>query len=369
MKNIDKEPAVSSTDNKTFYLLLISSLILILAGLFIKYSGVEFFSSKTNILKAKKIESALLNSDFYIHLTKYKKGKVEAEYAELIPTITTISYSVSNLNDTTITLSQALVETSLKQNDTNSSIDLASIYSEKFLSTINELRRFSQTYGTIVATQNPNYITYADKHAVDIVKGKSDVDVHIQSTKKSDSYETLVTPLIPNLKIDYFKKDNSFKVKNIVEKTWNPDIVTWANNSGSTIHLQLLKKSNKLRLKKVVKNMILKSDAVLASISSHNKNYDSNVYLTWENNQSSIEAYFLDESSSYIYLLTLQTQDTAKEIDDYLKIAMGIGFVLSTDNNQFLDMQKEVQEYSKNFCRDEFIYSINRYNDTFDNLS
>jgi hypothetical protein len=358
--------------NNIYYLSAISiSIILIIAGWFISKNKLEMQSSATNILKltkVEKIESALINSDFYFRLSKYKNGKVDSEYSELVPITTTISYDISNLTKTNLTLPIASINSSVKRKDRLYFLDN---HSNRLIKPINGLKNFSKIYGEIVSTQDPDYIIHADNHAKKILKNVFGLNTNTVSTKKQDYYKIITTPLVPNLKIEYFKKYNTFNLSHISKKEWNPDIATWKNKSGSFIHLQLLKNTKKTTIGKVIQSMIAGNDILLARISNHNSNYASTVYFTWRKGKNSIKSYFLDESNGNIYILILNTNHITgiiNDLDDYLTIAMGFSFHASEKANKYTYLQNNVLQYRENFCSDKFLDDIKQHREIYAEL-
>lgn len=361
--------------DKTKCLTLIIMLIsLVFAGI----GAFQYFykdilsSSATNVLKIKnteKIESGMINSDFYYRVAKYSQGKVIAEYSELVPVVATMEYDISHLSDQNRTIPEVKLKTVI---DRKSSIYLLNDRSDLLTKEAKNLKKFSESYAEIIATQDPDYIKNSDNQVLEILKNIFGTSFNVQSTNIVDYYKNIKIPLVPNLRIHYYKKNNTFNVVDSVSNEWKPNIIEWRNSNGDKINLQLLFNKSKLTIGKMIKYITLNFTGDFIRVSNYNKEYESTLYFTYKKGENKIKGYYLDESSGGFYLLTLHTTHvnrSLKNLNNYLKVAMGISFVPSSQKNKFSIMQQNIESKKEFFCTDNFLDKVENYNDIYDELN
>lgn len=356
-------------------------LTLIIMLISLVFSGIGAFqyfykdilsSSATNVLKIKnteKIESGMVNSDFYYRVAKYDQGNVIAEYSELVPVIATMGYDISSLSDINRTLPAVKLKTEI---DRKSSIYLLNDRSDLLTKEAKSLKKFSESYAEIIATQDPDYIKNSDKQVLEILQNIFDRSFKVQSTNILDYYKNIKIPLVSNLRINYYKKDNTFNVVDNVSTEWKPNIIEWKNSNGDKIDLQLLFNRNNLTIGKMIKYITSNLTGNFIRVSNYNKEYESTLYFTYKKGENKIKGFYVDESSGDVYLLTLRTTHAnrlLKSLNDYLKIAMGISFSSGNGKNRFSIMQKNVESKKEFFCTDDFLDKVENYNDTYDELN
>jgi len=280
-----------------------------------------------------------------------------------------MEYNISCLSDINRTIPAVNLKTDI---DRKSSIYLLNNHSDLLVKEAKSLKKFAESYSKIVATQDPDYIKYSDKNVVEILQNIFKRTFKVQSTNIEDYYNKIKIPLIPNLKIDYYKENNSFKVTKKVSTQWEPNIIEWKNSNGDKIELQLLSNTSKITIGQMISQVMENSTGDFIRVSNYNKKYESTLYFTYRQSENKIKGYYLDESSGNIYILILQTYHKnrlLKSLDDYLKIAMGISFSNDNTLNKFAIMQKNIETQKKLFCSDDFLDKVENYNDIYDELN
>jgi len=361
----------NKTKRLTFIIMLIS-LVLAGIGAFQYFYKDNLSSSATNVLKiknAEKIESGMINSDFYYRVAKYNQGKVIAEYSELVPVIATMGYDISHLSEKNLTLPAVKLKTGI---DRKSSIYLLNDRSDLLTKEAKNLKIFSESYAEIIATQDPDYIKNSDQQVLEILQNIFGRSFKVQSTNITDYYKNIKIPLVPNLRINYYKKDNTFNVVDNTSTEWKPNIIEWKNSNGDKIYFQLLFNISNLTIGKMIKYITSNLTGNFIRVSNYNKEYESTLYFTYKKGENKIKGYYIDESSGDMYLLTLRTihnNRLLKNLNNYLKIAMGISFSSANKKNRFSIMQKNIESKKEFFCTDDFLDKVENYNDIYDELT
>lgn len=367
---------------------IIILLIIVFSMLVISGYGYWYFNVKNyanlgmlNVNKSKivnKITTNTVFSDLYYRITKYEDSKRVSEYSEIIPVKSQLGYDFTDIDSENISTlpSSKIISSTIIRNKIQHYLGENSTDIEKY---IQQMKIFSEVYSEIVATQDQDYFDFSKKSIEKILEQLYSEKNGLKPINIKDFYKVDDLDAIPNMRLNYFKKNTNYSLINRATKeVWKPSIIEFGFNEKDKVKIKyvddltiddtneyvnsILKTSSwyKYNKKKTFTGVVIKTVKII-------QNKPEIVTILIEKNSHAISAYQTD-ANGHLYLIRLytQTNDTMlKSLPKFLQLVFGIEFSESNTTNKYVLKSREVDNSLIELCKltEDYEDIIERYDE------